>query len=225
MLYTYFNRQPSGDWMISHLFALSKKSIRGMKRIAFPTMIIDIQNENFTHTWSKSTRTKINRAQKEILAVDRGPYLLDDVLQLFMLSATAKGLRGYTASHFESLGPIECSAIYVDGVMICAHVWLIDHQEKRALLYVNASNHHDENNDKSLTGRAHYYLLAQDGLFLRQLGLNTMDLMGYDPHTKNPGLAGVNQWKAGTHGKQQILYHYYPIWFYLFRTARKLFGR
>jgi hypothetical protein len=106
--------------------------------------------------------------------------------------------------------------------MLCGHVWLIDKEEKRALLYVNASNHHNPNDDTSLTGRAHYFLLWQDGLYLRHLGIDTMDLMGYERDSVNPLMKGVYQWKAGTHGKEEILYHYYPFWFFVLRKFRNM---
>jgi hypothetical protein len=108
---------------------------------------------------------------------------------------------------------------------VAAHIWLVDEEEKRALLYVNASNTYNELDDRSMTGRAHYFLLWQDGLFLRHLGIRTMDLMGYDPDSVDTGLKGVYQWKAGTHGQQQVLYHYYPAWFYVFRKFRNMVTR
>ena len=70
--------------------------------------------------------------------------------------------------------------------------------------------------------RAHYFLLWQDGLFFRNLGIELLDLMGYEPNTKDKDLKGVYTWKEGTHGQTEMLYHYYPSWFYVFRKLRKL---
>jgi hypothetical protein len=222
MTYTYFNHSPGMDMATTHLFSPVKKNIFMMARVPFPTMTIALNDTQFIKTWSSSARTKINKAAREILTVDRGPYLISDILSLFKSTATLKGLRGYHPDDFDQFSHIECSAIFYEGVMLCSHIWVIDDAEKRALLYVNASNHHNENDDKSLTGRAHYFLLWQDGLLLHSLGVETMDLMGYMPDTTNTMMRGVYQWKAATHGKQETLYHYYPIWFYLLRKFRNM---
>ena len=185
MTYTYFNRNPKWSLRTTHLFSPIQKSIPGMVCVPFPTMIVDLKDAEFGEKWSKSTRTKIHRAQNENLAVDRGSYLLPVILQLFNPSARQKGLRGFEIHAFDTIPVVECSAVIYDGVMLCSHVWVIDKEEKRALLYVNASNHHNDNDERSLTGRAHYFLLWQDGLFLRHLGIETMDLMGYEANTSN----------------------------------------
>jgi hypothetical protein len=222
MQYTYFNREPQADWKTTHLFSFADQKIPGMVRAPFPTMIVDVRNENFISAWSSSTRTKINKAVREELVADRGMNLLPDILKLFSYTAERKKLRGYKVSDFDQFECMECSAIVQDGVILCGHVWLVDKKEKRALLYVNAVNHDNENDDASLTGRAHYFLLWQDGLFLRQQGIDILDLMGYARMTQDESLKGVYTWKAGTHGQEEILHHYYPIWFYGFRRFRKL---
>jgi hypothetical protein len=222
MNYTYFNRNPGWDLRTTHLFSLISKDIPLMTRVPFPTLVIDLRDPTFVNKWSDSTRTKINRAEREGLTADRGNYLLQDILKLFAATAATKGLKGYIPQDFDQFPIVESSAIFYDGVMLCSHIWVIDEEEKRALLYVNASNYHNDNDDKSLTGRAHYFLLWQDGLFLRQKGVDTMDLMGYETNTQNKMMKGVYQWKAGTHGKEEMLYHYYPSWFYLFRKFRNM---
>lgn len=222
MTYTYFNRDPRPGFFKTHLFSMEQRDLSMMMRVPFPTMTVDLSDPAFGEAWSNSTRTKIHRAQNENLAVDRGGFLLPDLLKLFNPRARLKGLRGFEPSDFDAMPYIECSAIFYEGVMLCGHVWLIDEEEKRGLLYVNASNHHNDNDDRSLTGRAHYFLLWQDGLYLRHLGIRTMDLMGYEANTADADLKGVYQWKAGTHGKEEVLYHYYPRWFYLLRKLRNM---
>lgn len=225
MTYTYFNREPGQSMRTTHLFSMVRKEIAMMVRVPFPTMIVDLRDSTFLSGWSDSTRTKVNRAEREGLTADRGHYLLPEILKLFSSTAMIKGLKGYVPEDLEQLPHLEASAIYYEGVMLCSHIWLIDHEEKRALLYVNASNHHNDNDDKSLTGRAHYFLLWQDGLFLRSLGIEIMDLMGYTAKSTDKWLSGVYQWKAGTHGKEEMLYHYYPLWFYVFRKFRNMLTR
>jgi hypothetical protein len=222
MTYTYFNHLPGWNLRTTHLFSPVMKTIPGMVRVLFPTMTVDLRDPGYINTWSSSTRTKINRATREGLTVDRGNYLVPDILKLFAATATLRGLSGYTPEDFDQIPYIESSAVFYEGVMLCSHIWLMDEEEKRALLYVNASNHHNHQDDTSLTGRAHYFLLWQDGLNLRHHGIETMDLMGYEPHTTNPCLKGVYQWKAGTHGSMETLYHYYPSWFYLLRKFRNM---
>ena len=221
MTYTYFNRQPDFGFLKTHLFSMVDVALPMMARVPFPTMVVDLDSDTYGESWSASARTKIHRAQQEDLAVDRGSFLLSDILKMFNPRARIKGLRGFEVSDFDAMPYIECSAVYYDRVMLCGHVWLIDEAEKRAMLYVNASNHANEAEDRSLTGRAHYFLLWQDGLYLRHLGMQTMDLMGYEPNALDESLKGVYQWKAGTHGRTEVLYHYYPRWFYAFRTFRK----
>jgi hypothetical protein len=222
MTYTYFNRNPEADWRTTHLFSPVKKRNVLMVRVPFPTMVVDLRLSAFVSHWSASTRNKINRAEREGLTVDRGNYLIPEILKLFSSTARLKGLKGYVPEDFAQLPQLESSAIYYEGVMLCSHIWLIDQEEKRAMLYVNASNHHNDNDDRSLTGRAHYFLLWQDGLYLRSLGIETMDLMGYKATSNDKWLNGVYQWKAGTHGKEEMLYHYYPVWFYVFRKFRNM---
>lgn len=222
MAYTYFNHNPKWNIRTTHLFSPALTSIPGMKRVPFQTMIVDLKKPDFQEDWSASTRTKLHRAQNEPLIIERGEILLPVILKLFNPSARSKGLRGFEQNDFDTFPYVECSAILSNGVMLCGHIWVIDPEEKRALLYVNASHHHNDGGDRSLTGRAHYYLLWQDGLFLRQLGIETMDLMGYEMDSPDPGLKGVYQWKAGTHGQQKTLYHYYPSWFFLLRKLRNM---
>ena len=225
MNYTYFNRNPESDLRTTHLFSQVQKRIALMVRVPFPTMVVDLRDNAFVRKWSASTRTKINKAEREGLIADRGNYLIPEILKLFSSTARLKGLKGYVPEDFEQLPHLESSAIYYEGVMLCSHIWLIDSTEKRAMLYVNASNHHNDNDDHSLTGRAHYFLLWQDGLYLRNLGIEIMDLMGYSARSANKLLSGVFQWKAGTHGKEEMLYHYYPLWFYVFRKFRNMLTR
>jgi hypothetical protein len=222
MTYTYFNHNPGWNLRTNHLFSPARKDIPLMTRVPFPTIVVDLKNPDFIKLWSSSTRTKINKAIRENLTADRGNYLLPDILKLFSATADRKGLRGYTPEDFDKLFPIESSAVFYEEVMLCGHIWLMDKEEQRALLYVNASNHHNQNEDTSLTGRAHYFLLWQDGIYLKQLGIETMDLMGYESDAKHPWLKGIYQWKAGTHGKKEVLYHYYPGWFYVLRKFRNM---
>jgi hypothetical protein len=192
----------------------------GCIREAYPTMIIDVSDAEFLKNWSSSTRTKVNKAIREQLTVDRGDYLLPDILNLFATTAAVKSLRGYQPEDFHLFPRVECSAIILDGVMLCGHVWVIDEEESRALLHVNATNHRHEHEDTSMTGRAHYFLLWHDGLFLREQSIRTLDLQGYDANTKKDWMKGVYRWKAGTHGEQVEVYHYYPFWFYFVRKLR-----
>jgi hypothetical protein len=225
MTYTYFNREPGQSLSTTHLFSMMKRQISMMVRVPFPTMVVDLRDSAFVRQWAASTRTKINKAEREGLTADRGNYLIPEILKLFSSTAKVKGLKGYVPEDLEQLPHLESSAIYYEGVMLCSHIWLIDKDEKRAMLYVNASNHHNDNDDKSLTGRAHYFLLWQDGLYLRNLGIEIMDLMGYSAKSANKWMSGVYQWKAGTHGKEEMLYHYYPLWFYVFRKFRNMLTR
>lgn len=223
--YTYFNRTPVSNFRTTHLFSFTKRSGLFMVCVPFPTITVDLDLADFINGWSASTRTKVNRASQNELTIQRGDFLLEDVLKLFMFTAKRKGLQGYKGKDFASFPSIEVSAIYDKDVILCGHVWLIDKAESRALLYVNATHQTDNSEDASSVGRAHYYLLWQEGLFLQKMGIKTMDLMGFDPNTKDPNLKGVYQWKAGTHGTAQILYHYYPLWFYVLRKFRNMLPR
>jgi len=220
MDYTYYNRNPTFHWKTTHLYSPVLIKDKWSVCIPFPTMIVDISKEDFVSKWSASTRTKINKAVREELVVDRGKNLLPEILLLFSFTAEKKGLMGFTVSDFETFDNYECSAVILNGTMLCGHVWLIDEEEKRCMLYISASNHRNENDDASLTGRAHYFLLWQDGLYLREKGVITMDLQGYNPASKDPNLIGVYTWKAGTHGQQEMLYHYFPFWYHWVRKIR-----
>src|SRR6187397_692286 len=129
MAYTYFNRDPQSRLDTTHLFSPVKRDIPFMKRVVFPTMTVDLRNPDFIERWSKSTRYKINKAEMECLTVDRGHFLLPDILKLFSTAASLKRLRGYQPDDFKSLTSIECTAIHYEGVMICSHVWVIDRDE------------------------------------------------------------------------------------------------
>src|SRR5688500_17006016 len=162
MCYTYFNRKPGFRWRMSHLFSPSKKWIPGMICVPCPTMIADIKESDFLNTWSQSTRSKIKKAESDELVLKRDPELLPDILKLFSETAKAKKLRGHFPEDFTSRPWIVCSAILSGEKILAGHVWLIDEEEKRCLLFVNASGHQDPENDPSRTSRAHYYLLWQD---------------------------------------------------------------
>ncbi|MEO6131671.1 MAG: hypothetical protein ABIQ02_07475, partial [Saprospiraceae bacterium] len=136
--YTYFNRNPEFLLNKVHLFSPVKKNIEGMHRIPFPTMILDIQKENFLDAWSKSTRYKVNRAEKEGLVIERVITQLPEILNLFQKTAEVKKLRGYTIDDFHSKPWIDCSAVYADDKILAGHVWILDPDEKRCLLFVNA---------------------------------------------------------------------------------------
>ncbi len=225
MTYTYFNRTPRMNFGATHLFALTKRSVFLMTRVPFPTMMVDLSNKEFVGDWSASTRTKINKAGQEQFEIKRGGHLLEEVLKLFKSTASRKGLQGYTEDDFGGFSTIEVSCVYKEELLLCGHVWLVDGEEKRAMLFVNASRYGAASEEASLIGRAHYYLLWQDGLFLQQKGIRLMDLMGFDIDSSDSQLAGVYQWKAATHGHQEVLYHYYPIWFYVLRKFRNMLAR
>ncbi len=225
MCYTYFHRNPEFQWKTAHLHTPVEKNIRGMVRVPCPTLISDIKECDFVNTWSKSTRTKINKAEADVLTIERGVEWLPEILKLFSETATAKELRGHIPTDFDSRPWILCSAVFSADKMLAGHVWLIDEEEKRSLLFVNASAHHNADNDAAMSGRAHYYLLWQDGVYLRNNGIDCMDLNGYNSDLNDPKLSGVFRWKEGTHGQQEALYHYYPVWFYWFTKARKKMTR
>lgn len=194
-----------------------------MIAVPCPTLKANITENDFLKTWSSSTRTKINRAETDTLKIRRGKELLPDILELFKTTATHKKLRGYFTEDFNSRPWIYCSAVMMGEKILAGHVWLIDEEERRSLLYVNASAQHEPEIESSLTGRAHYYLLWQDGMYLRNHGIDCMDLQGYDPQVKDPSLSGVYRWKEATHGEQEELFHYYPFWFYGFVKLRQKF--
>src|SRR5690606_6358036 len=118
-----------------------------------------------------------------------------------------------------------CSTIRDEGGVCGGHVWLMDMAARRAWLYVNAARQGMDSGERSRIGRAHYYLLAKEGEWLREAGIDTLDLQGYVPDSDDPGLRGVYQWKAGTHGQPETLYHYYPVWFHALRRLREIITR
>ena len=189
--------------------------------VSCPTMLADIKECDFLNTWSKSTQTKITKAESEFLTLQRGIELLPDILKLFSETARAKDLRGHYPADFDSRPWVLCSAVFSGDKMLAGHVWVIDEEEKRSLLFVNASAYRDNEHEASFIGRAHYYLLWQDGLYLRNNGIDCLDLNGYNPGMNDAKLSGVFRWKEGTHGKPEELYHYYPMWFYLLHRMRK----
>lgn len=221
MCYSYFHRNPEFKWRTAHLFSPVKKKVRGMVCVPCPTMIADIKECDFLNNWSASTRTKINKAESDALTLLRDNELLPDILKLFSETAQYKKLRGHFPGDFDSRPWILCSAVLSGDKILAGHVWLIDEEEKRSLLFVNASGHHKAGEDAALIGRAHYYLLYQDGMYLRNNGIDCLDLNGYEPEINDPKLSGVYKWKEGTHGRQEELFHYYPFWFYWFTKARK----
>ncbi|HZV70048.1 MAG TPA: hypothetical protein VFG10_10910 [Saprospiraceae bacterium] len=222
LTYSYFNRNPKFLMRMVHLFSPVKKNIPGMIRLPFPTMIIDLAKENFIEDWSKSTKYKVNRAEKENLEIKRGHEILPDILKLFQKTAHVKKLRGYSIEDFDSKPWIKCSAVYFENKILAGHIWMMDREEKRMLLFVNASDHHEEQNDSSLVGRAHYYLLWQDGIYYRTGGIEIMDLNGYKPQTEDPALKGVYAWKQGTHGREENLFQYYPLYVHWLRKFRNM---
>lgn len=221
MCYYYFDRNPVFRMNGTFLYSPVKKNIPGMVRISFSTMLTDVKECDFVNTWSRSTRTKINKVQEDHLNIDRGRDLLPKILELFSATARSKNLRGHFPEDFDSRPWIMCSAVFQNENMLAGHVWVLDGEEKCALLFVNASAHHEESVDPSLTGRAHYYLLYQDGLYLRNNGIDCLDLNGYEPSPKDVSLSGVYKWKEGTHGQQVEYYNYYPLWFYWYRKWKR----
>lgn len=221
MSYTYYHRTPCFHFTKTHLFSPVRKKIFGMVCVPFPTMLTDIRECDFVQTWSKSTRYKINKAGQDQLRLVRGRQVLGEILTLFVNTARSKGLRGHHEYDFHSRPWIFCSAVYSDDQILAGHIWIIDEEEKKSLLFVNAASHLDEESEGSLVSRAHYYLLWADGMHLRNHGIDYLDLNGYDPSSRDPALSGVFQWKSGTHGTHEQLFHYYPFWFYWFRKLRK----
>ena len=221
MCYTYFNRAPAFAWTRTHLFSPVQKNIPGMIRRPSPTIVADIIECDFLSSWSPSCRTKVRKAESEGVRLQRGNELLPEILDLFKETARSKKLRGHYPEDFHSRPWILCSAVYLEDKILAGHIWVLDEEEKRSLLYVNASRHLDPSLDANLIGRAHYYLLWQDGMYLRNNGFDCLDLHGYDPSSKDPALTGVYRWKEATHGRQEELYHYYPFWFFWFHSLRK----
>lgn len=90
-----------------------------MVRVPFPTMIVDLRNLSFLSRWSDSTRTKVNRAEREGLTADRGNFLIPEILKLFSSTATIKGLRGYVPEDFDQL-PTSNHLLFITKESCCA---------------------------------------------------------------------------------------------------------
>src|SRR6187402_2129906 len=119
MDYTYYNRNPTFHWKTTHLYSPVLIKDKWSVCIPFPTMTVDISKADFVSKWSASTRTKINKAVREELVVDRGKNLLPDILRLFSYTAEKKGLMGFSVSDFNTFENFECSAIILNGTMLC----------------------------------------------------------------------------------------------------------
>lgn len=225
MTYTWYNASPSTDMRTTHLHSLTDTSLPGMVKRPFKTMVVDIRDEDFLKNWSSSTRTKVHRAEAEGMEITRGKVLLPEVIGLFVKTAKKKKLRGHKLKDFDSRTWVLPTAVFQGSTLLGGHVWVIDEENKRATLFINAIQHQTPEIESSTISRAHYYLLWQDGLFFHQKGFEILDLHGYEKNSSDPALKGVFRWKEGTHGKVEQQFHYYPFWFYIIREIRKWFVR
>lgn len=187
--------------------------ILGFFRSTFPTKIVNLQHpiDTLDNNLDKTVRYEIRRAERDNVKILE---LLQpsEFLSFYNNFANEKNLPKITEHHFNSIKQfvrILC-ATHNESTLVM-HAYILDHKSHRCRLLYSASQilHCTDTRWRAHVGRANRYLHWAAMAFFKQLGFHEYDLGGYALNTKNPTLAGINQFKDGFGGVLRLEYNYY----------------
>lgn len=195
------------------------------RREAINTLINTLSGSEteLLRSFKKNTVYEIVRSIKEKKVEIDSQATMDDFIPLYNQFASNRGWRNYKV-RTEMLNNFHVTTSKLDGKVVIAHLYFLDHNSKRVCLEASVSNLDSINDlhEKALIGRSNRHLHYSDMLYFKQAGFEYYDFGGYDNHNINDKKKiGINKFKEGFKGDLVYESNYisYPL-FILFKVKK-----
>ena len=197
------NINQSEDSIFKQFAPNTRNEIRRAEKegVIFNLLENNINNINlFVEFYNKFTRLK---NLKEI----KNDILLNSMKSLIITSATMDNKENIIANP------------------LVMHVYIMDNEEKRAVLMFSASLFRAEefNDIKHIIGNANRFLHFKDMLYFKSLGLSYYDFGGYAMSKDSQDLKNINFFKKSFGGNIVKEYDYYSFLYFLGKKIMKIF--
>lgn len=194
----------------------------GFRRTPKYTKIIDLSNDIFIDSFSRSTNYDIRKAKIENIICET---TYDKVAFLAIYNSFLSIRKIYGTITDEELinygeALIIRKAFINANETLVFHSYIYDSNIKRVRLLHSVSNTFDITKipeDKALIGRANKLLHYDDMLYFKERGCLTYDFGGYAYNTDNKSLIGINSFKDSFGGIMVEESNYVSYLIYLFK--------
>lgn len=223
----------SHKFKISNIFSLdayfdvknSKHKVRfGIKKVTYSVENSLIQDIDVIFSgFSKTVRTQIRKSEKEGIEC----HFNQDVksfVDFYNAFASNKKIAPTSTQRIREMGKnFEVSFAILDGKILAAHSYLIDHEVGIVRLFHSASLRFDKEIDTQKIGRSNKLLHYRDMIFYKDQGYKVYDFGGYTENTNDLSLEGINQFKLSFGGKKVICTNYFSFSYILFKWVARQF--
>ena len=194
--------------LVAYRHCRSTEAVNGFTRESQFTKLIRIDrpDDEILKDFTKTSQYEVRRASKESLSF--GLVQEAETFRTFFNEfAVSKNLPPLApqllAAYWPQLVITEVSAA---GEPLVMHAYLLDKGVSRAALWKSASHFRslegaEGQQQRNLIGRANRLLHFSDMKYLRDEGFETYDLGGYAPHTDDPALKRINDFKDSLGGQ------------------------
>lgn len=194
-------------------------------REEYHTLLTDLTDplEEIFHRFSSTVKNEIRRAEKEGLEF-YGKETLERFVPFYNDFAVAKGLATKSVGELKMYGEslVVTSASW-EGKIIAVHSYLMDNECKRVRLLHSGTSRLVEGVDRNRIARGNKYLHYLDMEMFKKEGMYVYDWGGYAYNTVDPGLMGVNKFKASFGGKEVKEFNYYSRLYQFFSLLSRIF--
>jgi len=209
-----------------YMQSFSKNRKFGFKRFPKFTKLIDISDDLFKDSFSKTTLYEIRRAKLDAIMCDISNDI-ETYITFYNKFLVEKNLPGLlTIDELKRYGDafmIRMATLHAHPLFVF-HTYLYDSSIKRVRLLHSVSDIHGQSlttEQKALLSKANRLLHYEDMLYLKNIGCNTYDFGGYAYNTSDKSLIGINQFKDNFGGVLVEESNYDPYVFYLIKKLIK----
>jgi hypothetical protein len=209
-----------------YLQSFSVTSKMGFKRFPKYTKVIDLTNESFADSFSKTTQYEIRRAKSDGIICET-TYNIKEFVEFHNKFVEKKKVTDFiSVKELEKFG--ESLFIRVagkEGLVFVYHSYLYDWTIRRARLLHSVSNIYDASltpENKALSGRANRLLMYDDMLYFKEMGCLKYDLGGYAYNTNDKSLVGINSFKDSFGGSLVEESNYIPYFLFMIRRLKNI---
>lgn len=219
----YWFIYPGGFWRLAGLNVYNhlRKDISSplLVKAANHTVELDLgrSEEEIFGSFSSTFRTHIRAAEKSGVKC----YFDNDIdkfVKFYNDFAATKGLPAESASRLKGYGDsFRICYAELDGEVLAAHSFIVDHDQKIARLMQSASRRFDESFDKNKIGKANKYLHFWDMKEFREMGILSYDFGGYMETHSEKVIDSLLDFKLNFGAQQKTTANYYTLGYYVLR--------
>lgn len=204
----YFSEDPTrpGERDFLTIFIQAKKPLRGFKPFCSHLINLSYTHQALYDSISKSTRYKINRAERNRVEPSYDSFPTETTIAEFKRFydrfAKTKALISCNSRKMgvlaENNALLLSYAVNPSGVPLVGHAYIIDKELGRIRLLYSASHFRDSlsTTERNAIGMANRFLHWQDILYSKNDGYNTYDLGGVAPASSDPQKKAIARFKS-----------------------------